>query len=99
MCTETNAGDVNQCHPIGRDAERLQHAPAAAVADDAPDHDPGHAAAPHQFADPNKPPVLPIVNVVVGVDFRLPQVRGWEARLEGGFYDAFFLGGAVGYTF
>jgi len=39
------------------------------------------------------------VNLLVGVDFRLPQVRGWEARIEGGFYDAFFLGGAVGYTF
>jgi hypothetical protein len=54
---------------------------------------------PHQFVDKNKPPVLPIVNIVVGVNFRLPQVRGWEARIEGGFYDAFFLGGAVGYTF
>ena len=54
---------------------------------------------PHQFADPNKPSVLPIVNILFGVDFRLPQVRGWEAKLEGGFYDAFFLGGAVGYTF
>jgi hypothetical protein len=33
------------------------------------------------------------------VDFRLPQVRGWEAKLETGFYDAFFVGAAVGYTF
>jgi len=47
----------------------------------------------------NVPPALPIVNVLVGVDFRLPHVRGWEAKLEGGFYDAFFLGGGVGYTF
>ena len=54
---------------------------------------------PHQFVDPNMPPVLPIVNLVVGVDFRLPQVRGWEAKIEGGFYNAFFLGGGVGYTF
>jgi hypothetical protein len=56
-------------------------------------------ADPHRFADPNVPPILPIVNVLVGVDFRLPRVRGWEAKLEGGFYDAFFLGGGVGYTF
>jgi hypothetical protein len=54
---------------------------------------------PHRFVDGNVPPAVPIVNVVVGVDFRLPQVRGWEAKIEGGFYDAFFLGGAVGYTF
>ena len=35
---------------------------------------------PHRFADPNVPPALPIVNLVVGFDFRLPQVRGWEAQ-------------------
>ena len=45
------------------------------------------------------PPAVPIFNVQVGVDFRLPKVRGWEARLEGGFYDAFYLGGGIGYTF
>jgi hypothetical protein len=45
------------------------------------------------------PPAVPIFNVQLGVDFRLPKVRGWEARLEGGFYDAFYLGGGIGYTF
>ena len=54
---------------------------------------------PHQFVDGNKPSVLPILNMVIGIDFRLPQVRGWEAKLEGGFYNAFFLGGGVAYTF
>jgi len=45
------------------------------------------------------PSAVPILNAVLGVDFRVPTLRGWEARLEGGFYDAFFLGGGVGYTF
>jgi hypothetical protein len=45
------------------------------------------------------PAAVPILNAVLGVDFRVPTLRGWEARLEGGFYDAFFLGGGVGYTF
>ncbi|HVV50302.1 MAG TPA: hypothetical protein VHO06_11625 [Polyangia bacterium] len=45
------------------------------------------------------PAAVPIVNAVLGVDFRVPTLRGWEARIEGGFYDAFFLGGGVGYTF
>jgi hypothetical protein len=45
------------------------------------------------------PPAVPIFNVQLGVDFRVPKLRGWEARLEGGFYDAFYLGGGVGYTF
>ena len=51
------------------------------------------------FVSGDVPPVVPIINVQVGLDFRVPKLRGWEARLEGGFYDAFFLGGAVGYTF
>ena len=45
------------------------------------------------------PPAVPIFNVQLGVDFRVPRLRGWEARLEGGFYDAFYLGGGIGYTF
>ena len=45
------------------------------------------------------PAAVPIFAVQLGVDFRLPKVRGWEARLEGGFYDAFYLGGGIGYTF
>jgi hypothetical protein len=39
------------------------------------------------------------VNIALGVDFRLPNVKGWEAKLEGGFYDAFFFGFGVAYTF
>jgi hypothetical protein len=54
-------------------------------------------AAPFPLAD--VPAAVPILNAVLGVDFRVPTLRGWEARLEGGFYDAFFLGGGVGYTF
>jgi hypothetical protein len=44
-------------------------------------------------------PLVPIVNLVAGVDFRLPNVKGWEAKLEAGFYDAFFAGFGVAYTF
>ncbi len=58
--------------------------------------------------DPNNPQVattgsvpgaVPILNVDLGVDFRIPQVKGLEIRLDGGFYDTFFLGGGVGYAF
>ncbi len=44
-------------------------------------------------------PLLPIVDVLAGVDFRLPDVKGWEAKIEGGFFDAFFFGLGIGYTF
>ncbi len=58
---------------------------------------PGPAPPFNQSAD--VPSAVPILNAVVGLDFRVPTLRGWEARIEGGFYDAFFLGGGVGYTF
>jgi hypothetical protein len=95
-CTEATAGNVDACHPIGAICANGVCSDASLAAlqpgTDRPDD-------PHRFVDNNVPPVLPIVNVVVGVDFRLPHVRGWEAKIEGGFYDAFFLGGAAGYTF
>jgi hypothetical protein len=95
-CTEANAGDYTKCHPIGAICPPSGCTDASlAVLGPGPDG-PG---TPQRFVDPNVPPALPIVNVLVGFDFRLPQVRGWEAKIEGGFYDAFFLGGGVGYTF
>ena len=95
-CTDQNAGDISACNPVGSTfvpGSGLRLSPQSLTP--GPD-DPSN---PHRFADPNVPPVLPIVNIVIGFDFRLPQVRGWEATIEGGFYDAFFLGGGVGYTF
>jgi hypothetical protein len=95
-CTEANAGDPTKCHPIGAVCPPSGCTDASLAALGAGPDDPQN---PHRFTDPNVPPALPIVNVLVGFDFRLPRVRGWEAKLEGGFYDAFFLGGGVGYTF
>jgi hypothetical protein len=96
LCNEANAGSLSQCHPRGvtcTDAscseQQLQGLGSG----------PDDANNPHRFSDGNVPPVIPVVNAVVGVDFRVPSIRGWEATIEGGFYDAFFLGGSVGYTF
>jgi hypothetical protein len=55
------------------------------------------AADPHRTKIRDIPPVLPIINLVAGFDFRI--AHGLEARLEGGFYDAFFVGGAVAYIY
>jgi hypothetical protein len=95
MCTDANAGDLMACHPEGAvcTGESCQLSPQSLQPG------PDSPASPHRFADPDVPPVLPIVNAVVGINFRLPQVRGWEAKIDGGFYNAFFLGGGVGYTF
>jgi hypothetical protein len=95
-CTDANAGDVSRCHPLGVD-------PTSSTTIDRQIQNLGPGvddpADPHRFTDNNVPGAIPIVNILVGLDFRLPRLRGWEAKLEGGFYDAFFLGGGVGMTF
>lgn len=51
------------------------------------------------FTSDSVPGAVPILNVDLGMDFRIPRAKGLEVRLDGGFYDTFFLGGAVGYAF
>ena len=95
-CTESNAGDLTKCHPLGITCTPTScpEKPLATTMGsyDQPDH-------PSRFTDPHVPGIIPIVNAVVGVDFRVPSLRGWEAKVEGGFYDAIFVGGGVAYTF
>jgi len=59
---------------------------------DSPEH-------PHRFREGSIPAVIPLINLVAGVDFRIPTVPGLEFRLEGGFYNALFLGGAAAYVY
>jgi hypothetical protein len=56
------------------------------------------AANPSRFADTHIPSVYPIINVVTGLDFRLPNVPGLVMKVEVGyFFPYFFLGPAIGY--
>jgi hypothetical protein len=95
-CTDQNLGDVTRCKPrvcrgtTCTEAELAMSSRTGSV-DSADD--------PHRFADGNVPGAIPILNLVTGLDFHIPQVKGLELRLEGGFYDAFFLGMAAGYLF
>ncbi len=61
-----------------------------------PDNGPGD---PHRFQETSVPGAIPIINLLFGVDFPIPDAKGLEFRLEGGFFDAFFIGGAAGYVF
>jgi hypothetical protein len=56
-------------------------------------------ATPRRFRENSIPPAIPILNLVFGVDFRIPQAPGLEFRLDAGFFDALFLGGGVGYIY
>jgi len=92
----TSPGDVTRCYPIVcaqgpcTQAELDAHKAPPNVHDDS-------ASAPAQFVDDNKPPVVPIVNLLIGLVWQVhPKAR---VRFEGGFHDAFFLGVASEYRF
>jgi hypothetical protein len=53
----------------------------------------------HRFQESSVPGALPIINLLLGIDVRapLPNGQALEFRLEGGFFDAFFIGTTVGY--
>jgi hypothetical protein len=53
----------------------------------------------HRFQETNIPGAIPIINLLFGLDFPIPDAKGLEFRLEGGFYDAFFIGATGGYVF
>jgi hypothetical protein len=60
------------------------------------DRGPGN---PHRFQETSIPGAIPIINLLFGLDFPIPDAKGLEFRVEGGFYDAFFIGGTAGYVF
>jgi hypothetical protein len=95
MCTAANAGDPRACRPRICSATGCSEAELAASEGEVD----GGPAFPHRFAETNVPGALPIINLSLGLDFRVPELPGFEARLEGGVYDALFLGLGFSYTF
>jgi hypothetical protein len=94
-CTDSNLGDMTACKPSycrGTSCTEADHKASEGVRDDGP----GFA---HRYEEPSVPGAVPIIDVLVGVDFHIPDVKGLELRVEGGFYDAFFLGLASAYIF
>jgi hypothetical protein len=91
-CTDDNIGNLAQCHPnVDPFTEAgLQRTEGGGA--DTP-------SSPHRFKEGSVPSVVPVLNIILGVDFKIPTIPGVEVRIDGGFFDAFFLGGAVGYVF
>jgi hypothetical protein len=53
---------------------------------------------PSRFSDNHIPTVFPIVNLITGLDFRVPNVPGFAVKFDMGyFFPYFFLGGSVAY--
>lgn len=64
------------------------------------DGPPGTLERPGRYKEDSIPGAIPILNVLAGIDLHIPDVPGLEWRLlEGGFYNAFFLGSSITYLF
>jgi hypothetical protein len=97
-CTEANAGNTKECQPQicktqgnGTCTEELLKSTEGGV-----DNGPADA---HRFKESSVPGAIPILNLTLGMNIRFPELKGFEVRFEGGWYNAFFLGGGVGYAF
>ena len=78
------------------DANAKCNEAALAATEGTKDNGPGDA---HRFQETSIPGAIPIINLLFGLDFPIPDAKGLEFRLEGGFYDAFFIGATGGYVF
>jgi hypothetical protein len=95
-CTEQNAGDTRACRPRYCPAQGPCPESLHVMNEGRVDNGP---ADPHRYPDRNVPGAFPVLNLLAGFDFQVPQVKGLELRVEGGFYDAFFLGAGGVYLF
>lgn len=99
-CTPDNLKDFSQCNPVNpanpndladwnksRNAWLNAHTASGA---DTPE-------APHLYRESGTWPVVPIIHLLVGLDFKINEQ--FSVRVDGGFHDAFYFGAAGHYFF
>jgi hypothetical protein len=91
-CAE-NPGSLTDCHPVvcssGPCTEDQLKSTEGGL---------DSAAAPSRFREDHVPAVYPIVDVIAGLDFRLPSYPDVALRIDAGyFFPYFFAGGAIAY--
>ena len=96
-CTDSNVGDPSKCRPIICTSKSSGCTETDLQKPLLPGQ-PDSATNPNRFREGSVPGAILIVNLLAGFDFRIPQAKGLEFRIDFGFYDAFFVGGAVGFT-
>jgi hypothetical protein len=95
QCTKANAGNETLCRPLPCPPSGCNEAMLKATEGGVD----GGPTMPSRFKDSNVPGAIPILNMALGLDLRLPELPGFEAKLEGGFYNAFFVGLGFAYIF
>ena len=90
-CNRDNAGDENQCYPKGvNPATREEDLLRLTGGNDSPQD-------PHLFKEDDVWPVIPVVHLLVGLNFKISQQ--FSVRLDGGWRDAFYVGATGHYFF
>jgi len=90
---QNDAGSVVNCHPIVCATGPCTEGQLKATegGSDSP-------ASPSRFSDNHVPTVYPIVNLITGLDVRLPSVPGLAFKLDLGYFlPYFFVGAGVAY--
>jgi hypothetical protein len=94
LCNASNAGRYPECRPAWcpptgcTEQMFMEHAGVDGTDDRA-----------GRFKDQDVPGAIPVLQILGGVDFRIPEVKGFEARWQFGFYNALFTGLAFAYVF
>jgi hypothetical protein len=99
-CTAQNASNPSQCYPISPTVGEIRLNQPDTQAKLKATENPSKidlAIDPHRHVTADKPPVLPVLNVVVGLRFILQ--RHLASTVELGFRDAIFVGAALHYLF
>lgn len=93
----TSPGDPTKCYPL------ISGCPSGPCSETALANSEGGLDTPGRGArhnEPNVPSVYPLVNLVVGLDFKIPNAGGLELKVDGGyFFPYFFLGAGTAYQF
>jgi len=96
-CTLANVSDVSQCHPLGVDLTSPNKEQQLAATEPNPTGEKDTAGHPHRHVSSDKPPVMGVVNILVGARFKLPHKFTLDVEL--GFRDAMFVGVNTHYRF
>ena len=94
----TAPGDTSKCYPV-----LSPPCPSGPCSESSLAGSEGFPDGPQRgsrFTDHNIPPVYPIVNLIAGLDFKIPNAGGLELKIDGGyFFPYFFLGAGTAYQF
>jgi hypothetical protein len=100
QCTAANAGDPTKCFPVSPTVGPIPIGQPDTEARLKATEDPKQqdlADDPHRHVTPDKPPVMVVVNLLIG--FRFKVHRRLHFDIEGGFRNGAFFGGAFGIPF